>query len=224
MTDSKGTPITDVRAGFKRDIAPQVGGGVARAMRRMAASTTDKSGLTFGDWLTRYYALGGSLWASGVTPMHTIDYERKYAMPDDSRNATRGTVHVCSHTGSKGQRQACNGGHGDKGEPCTFQFISAGDGIRRWKTGDGAYDSMTGSADTIKKDAHERILTALHGLARFSAEDMLATPAIAQCITLGLVSEADVKRIAGKASAPKKAPVSRVKKVQKVKEEVTSAE
>lgn len=215
---ANGQTITPLRAGYGRskDIVPGDSGTAVSALKRIAATTDSKAGLTLDQIITRMYALGIPLWSDkwGVVD---LSFEVRNPKDDNARSAVRGVLHVCDHTASKGSRQKCKG-H-SRGESCDFEFISEGDSKTRWRMSN-AYDTLPDvlksqqSALAAARSTLKRRIEVLQG--RFSKEDMIATPSIKQAIDLGLIGEDELGGKKPTASTQKrtttKRPVTRNKK------------
>jgi hypothetical protein len=208
MSDSNVQAITPSRAGFgkSRDIVPGDNGIVVSAAKRIAASTSDPAGVDLKTIIVRMYAQGIPLWGDkwGVGD---LSFEVRNVKADELRAAVRGTLHVCDHTANKGATQTCKG-HA-RGESCTFKFKSMGDSVLRWRISEKAYETPTTISTpqvtvTNAKATIKRRIESLKG--RFSAAEMLATPSIVQAVEIGLITEADIKAMVGR--APKSSPTA----------------
>jgi len=191
-----GEAITPARAGYahSRAIVPGRAGVVTSAAKRIACTTSDPAGVSMPDAIVRMYALGIELWGVAWSRAD-FAFEVRAPRPDNARSAVRGTLHVCTHTGAKGSKQACEGSHNERGEVCAYTFVSRGDSVRRWRATGYEVAPVLATAPGTAQAAREHVRAMVAVLAaRFDASDLAATPSVAQAVECGIIGASDLTR------------------------------
>lgn len=205
-------PITPIRAGYGGLKAISIAAGPAGSMQikqalAVATTTRDRAGCTLAEVRERYIALSAPLWGRSIRAGAELRWVMR--QPGTPRGNRRGATHGCAHTAKKGAKQKCYGGHEGKASTCTFEFVSKGDSVERWRNGplDGhehEVPSFDGNKGAIRKAARAAMRAHIDALRAggFSAADMAATPSIADAVRDGLLDASSLGgRKARKATA-----------------------
>lgn len=192
-SNKQGTAITPEAAGYGGLKAIALGDTPIKLAFALATTTRAREGVTLDEYRVRSLAVGMPLW---FRPMSVTDAQWFVRQPGTARSQRRGVTHVCAHRAKRGTIERCMGGHAARGEPCTFEFRSVGDGVRRWRNEPDAHtapDFDGNAAATVKaaRTAARQHVAVLRGKG-FTAADMLATKSIAWLVEAGLVQLADL--------------------------------
>lgn len=221
-TTSNGVAITAERVGRKGSRS-LLDGRIGQQQAHMQGLTTEnKAGVTFAEYLARWAASGGPLWAGKQTGSGQCDYF--VAAPTTGARRT-GIVHKFRHLATEGKRTGCVGGHEGRGFACDATAPNVGDNNTRWRADGSSFGTIANEANgkAVLRAAHAAIdvhVQALYAM-QFSQADIAATPSIAQYVeVLGYV----VPSKAGKASAPRKARTATIRKPRASKASEPQAE
>lgn len=203
-----GTAITPKRAGNANSRSIALGTIGQQQAHMQGLTTANESGVTFEQYLERWAASGGPLWAGKQTGSGQCDY----FVTDATTGARRtGIVHKFRHLESEGKRTACMGGHAGKGSSCATGATAPnkGDNVTRWRADGSNYGPVANesNASKLRAAAHAAIdarVGQLYGMG-FTKADIEATPSIAQYVALlayVVPSKAGSKAAAPAASKP----------------------
>lgn len=209
---NSGTAITPEAAGFGGLKAIALGDTPIKLAFALATTTSSKVGVTLDEYRVRTLALGMPLW---YRPLSVTDCMWFVRQPGTARSQRRGVTHVCAHRAAKGKAEQCMGGHAARGEQCTFAFVSAGDGVRRWRNDPDAHTAPAFDGDiaaTVKaaRAAARAHVATLRGKG-FGAADLAATKSVAWLVEASLVGAADLagrkaRKARAKVASPQAAP------------------
>lgn len=205
MASKQGAAITPERAGYGGLKAISLGDTPIKLAFALATTTKAREGVTLDEFVVRTMAAGMPLWWRPVKVGELTWFVRQ---PGTAASQRRGTTHVCAHRAKKGTVETCAGGHAGKASACSFEFRSAGDGVRRWRNGPDAEGNahvapaFDGNASATVKAARAAMASHLASLATrgFTVADMLATPSIADAIERGMAATPAPKRKRAKAA------------------------
>lgn len=219
-SNSTGNAITPKAVGMANSRSIAIGTIGQQQAHMQGLTTGDDAGVTFAQYLARWAASGGPLWATKQTPSGQPDYF--IAEPTTGARRT-GTVHAFRHLATEGKRTGCVGGHNGRGSSCDATAPNKGDNSRRWRADGSSFGTVANESNerAVLRAAHAAIdarVAHLYGMG-FGMADIAATASIAQYVEmLGYVvpskagSKASAKP-AGKATS-KAAPRKRTATVR----------